>query len=224
MPEPKVDSLVDPTFLFRFEIAIQRAKLDWTLKGLKLPDSCKLPSFGALGNRPVFADVRMAWDEAGIGVHVTVTGKRQMPWCRETRLDESDGFHVWMDTRCSPGIHRATQYCHRFLWMPAGGGSKRERPVSALVPINRARSNPKHVGSGVIKVAAIPKHDGYELSGLIPAAAMTGFSPQDQPRIGLYYAVIDRELGWQTLTLGPEYPVIDDPSLWGEAVLEGATS
>ena len=31
--------------------------------------------------------------------------------------------------------------------------------------------------------------------------------------------VIDRELGWQTFSLGPEYPVMDDPSLWGEAVL-----
>ena len=39
---------------------------------------------------------------------------------------------------------------------------------------------------------------------------------------GVQYAVIDRELGWQTLTLGPEYPVMDDPSLWGEAVLAGA--
>ncbi len=38
----------------------------------------------------------------------------------------------------------------------------------------------------------------------------------------MYYAVIDRELGWQTLSLGPEFPVMDDPSLWGEAVLAKA--
>jgi hypothetical protein len=27
--------------------------------------------------------------------------------------------------------------------------------------------------------------------------------------------VIDRELGWQTFTVGQELPFVDDPSLWG---------
>ncbi len=220
MSELKPQSLIDPTMLFRFEVTLRKAPLKWTAKGLKLPASCRLPSFGALGQRPVFADVRMAWNRDGIGIHVTINGKRQLPWCRETRLDESDGFHVWIDTRCSPGIHRATQYCHRFLWMPAGGGPQRERPVASLVEINRARGNPKLIERDQLKIAAYPRHDGYELSGLIPATALTGFDPVDQPRIGFYYAVLDRELGWQTLTLGPEYPVTEDPSLWGEAVLD----
>jgi hypothetical protein len=217
--ETKPDQLIDPTMLFRFEVTLRKNPLKWTAKGLKLPVSCRLPSFGALGDRPIFADVRMAWNKDGIGVHVSVNGKRQLPWCRETRLDESDGFHIWIDTRCSPSIHRATQFCHRFLWMPAGGGSKREKPVAALVPIHRSRGNPKPVERDQLKIVAFPRHDGYELAGLIPASAMTGFSPSDQPRIALYYAVIDRELGWQTLALGPEYPVAEDPSLWGEAVL-----
>ena len=219
---PKEPSnLIDPTFLFRFEVTLRKAPLKWTPKGLSLPESCKLPSFGALSGRPVFADVRMAWSDMGIGIHVRVNGKRQLPWCRETRLDESDGFHVWIDTRCSPGIHRATQYCHRFLWMPAGGGPQRDRPVAALVPINRARGNPKAISPDDMPIKAYPRHDGYELSGMIAKSAMTGFEPTDNPRVGLYYSVLDRELGWQTLTLGPEYPVMEDPSLWGEAVLEG---
>jgi hypothetical protein len=103
--------------------------------------------------------------------------------------------------------------------MPAGGGPKREKPLASLIAINRARSHPKPVSPEQLKVAAYPRHDGYELSGFVPAAAMTGFDPGEQPRVGLYYAVIDRELGWQTFALGPEYPVMDDPSLWGEAVL-----
>jgi hypothetical protein len=27
--------------------------------------------------------------------------------------------------------------------------------------------------------------------------------------------VVDRELGWQTFTVGPEFPFVEDPSLWG---------
>ncbi len=220
LSELRPPSLIDPTFLFRFELTLRQHACKWTDKGLKLPATCRLPSFGALGNRPVFADLRMAWCKAGIGLHVAVNGKRQLPWCRESRLDDSDGVHVWIDTRCSPGIHRASQYCHRFLWMPAGGGSKRDQPVTALVPINRARSHPKAIAPQALKIAAYPRHDGYELSGFVPAAAMTGFDPAEQPRIGFYYAIVDRELGWQTLTLGPEYPVTEDPSLWGDAVLK----
>lgn len=213
------ESLIDPTFLFRFEVTLRHHPLEWTAKGLQLPDYCRLPSFGALGERPVYADVRMAWSEAGLGLHVRVAGKKALPWCRDTRLEDSDGFHLWIDTRCSPGIHRATQYCHRFLWMPAGGGPKREKPIASLIPIARARGNPKPIGPEQLKIAAYPRHDGYEMSGFIPAAALTGFDPRQQSRAGLYYAVVDRELGWQTLALGPEYPVADDPSLWGEAAM-----
>jgi hypothetical protein len=48
---------------------------------------------------------------------------------------------------------------------------------------------------------------------------MTGFDSNQYPRLSLYYAVIDRELGWQTLTLSQDYPVVEDPSLWAEAAL-----
>ena len=211
--------LIDPTVLFRFEVTLRKQAVKWTDKGLKLPESCRLPSFGALADRPVFADVRIAWNDAGIAVHVSVSGKRQLPWCRETRPEDSDGFHLWIDTRCSPHIHRATQYCHRFLFMPAGGGPRRDRPVSSLIEINRSRGNPKSISADALSIKAFPRHDGYELCGIIPATALTGFDPSDQTRLAFYYAVIDRELGWQTLGVGPEYPVTEDPSLWADAVL-----
>lgn len=218
----KAQTLVDPTFLFRFEVTLRQHQLQWTDKGLKLPESHRVPSFGALAGRPTFADVRLAWDTTGIAVDVRVSGKRQLPWCRQSRPEDSDGFHLWIDTRCSPGIHRATQYCHRFLWMPSGADADRERPVATLVPIHRARSQPKPIRDGELKVAAVARHDGYELSGLIRTPALTGFDPAAEPRIGIYYAAIDRELGWQSLSLGPDYPVMEDPSLWGEAVLQGS--
>ena len=213
------NQLVDPTILFRFEVRLLQAKLDWTKRGLELPPACRMPSFGALSGGPIFADLRVAWSTEGIGFTLKVAGKRAMPWCRDTRLDESDGLHLWMDTRNSPNIHRATQHCHRFLWLPAGGGPQRDRPVATIVPINRARANPKTIPSGALLIHAAPKHDGYELSGLIPTKAMTGFDPIDQPRIGFYYAVNDRELGNQSLTLSDRFPVAEDPSLWGEAAL-----
>ncbi|MCC9603211.1 hypothetical protein LOC67_21900 [Stieleria sp. JC731] len=205
--------------LFRFELTIRRDELEWTDKGLQLPERCRVPSFGALADRRNYADVRIAWSDSGLGFQIRVFGKKQLPWCRETRLDESDGFHLWVDTRCSPNIHRATGFCHRFLFMPAGGGPRRERALASLIEINRARANPKQVPPDTLRIKTLARHDGYELSGLIPSPAMTGYDPKDQSRLGFYFAVLDRELGWQTLSLGPEYPVMEDPSLWAEAQL-----
>ncbi len=216
---PEAKPLLDPTMLFKFEVRLLKHDLTWTPRGLSLPESCRLPSFGALSGGPIFADLRVAWSIDGIGFTVKVSGKRAMPWCRDTRLDESDGLHLWMDTRNSPSIHRATQHCHRFLFLPAGGGPQRDRPVATLIPINRARGNPKPIGDRVLQIHAAPKHDGYEMSGLIPATAMTGYEPHDQPRMSFYYAVTDRELGSQSLTLSDQFPVAEDPSLWGEAAL-----
>ena len=215
--------LVDPTILFRFEIQLHRADLKFGKRGLTLSEPYRLPSFSALAGNPIFADLRMAWSDDGIGFWIKVSGKRALPWCRETRLDESDGLHLWIDTRNSPNIHRATQHCHRFLWLPAGGGPKRDRPVASLVPINRARANPKPVPPTDLSVYAAPKHDGYELSGFIPAKSLTGYDPKDQSRIGFYYLVSDRELGQQALSLSETFPVAEDPSLWTDADLRDSS-
>ncbi|MEM6980004.1 MAG: hypothetical protein AAF539_10085 [Planctomycetota bacterium] len=212
-------SLVDPTCLFTFEVRILRQSLDWTRSGLSLPQACRVPSFSALAGGPIFGDLRLAWAPEGLGFSLAIAGKRQMPWCRETRLDESDGLHLWFDTRNSPNIHRATQHCHRFLFLPAGGGPRREKPVAVWVPINRARANPKPVDPKSLLIHAVPKHDGYEMSGLIPANALTGYDPLDQSRLGFYYRITDRERGDQSLSLSTDFPVEEDPSLWGRASL-----
>jgi hypothetical protein len=211
--------LIDPTFLFRFELAIRRHDCVWTGSGIELPENCRVPCFSSLAGRSTFADVRLAWEPGAIGFVIDVSGKRTLPWCRDSRLEDSDGFHLWVDTRCSPGIHRATQFCHRFLFMPSGGGPGKDQPMTGLMPIHRARQNPKSPPARSIQVYTKMKPDGYRLSGRIAAAAMTGYDAAQYPRLGLYYAVIDRELGWQTLTLSQDYPVVEDPSLWTEAVL-----
>ncbi len=215
-----MSTLLDSTFPFRFEVAIRQYPLRWQEGGLQLPAACRMPSWGALADHPLYADVRMAWSPAGIGFTVRATGKRQLPWCRDSRIEESDGFHLLFDTRCSPGIHRANRYCHRFLFMPIGGGPKRDIPTAAMMPIHRARQHPTPPPKGRLKVSGRCTTDGYELSGMMLADGLTGFDPAQSPRISLWYAVIDRELGWQTFSLGPEFPVTEDPSLWGEANLD----
>jgi len=215
--------ILAPTFLFRFAVPIKHVETPWTATGknagANLDESFRLPSFGELEGRRLFADFRGAWHESGLAFHVRVAGKRQHPWCRESRLDESDGLHLWVDTRDTHNIHRAGRFCHRFAFLPMGSGRKLTDPIAAPVLIARAREHPKPAREGAIAAISHVVADGYELSAFIPAEAMTGWDTTNHTRLGFTYAVTDRELGWQTFTIGREFPFTEDPSLWGTVEL-----
>ena len=68
--------------------------------------------------------------------------------------------------------------------------------------------------TGCCKSARQRRPDGYALEAFIPAEAMTGFEPQEHPRLGFNYAIVDRELGLQTFSVGHPLPYDEDPSLW----------
>ena len=210
------EQLIAPPFLFRFSIPCLFTKKAWSTEGVQLDTRFRLPSFqSALGAGPQFADLRLAWRNDGIVFHLQVRGKKQSPWCRESRLDDSDGLSLWIDTRDTQSIHRAGRFCHRFVFLPQGEGAKLERPVAELLNIHRAKENPKQPQRGALQVRSERRVDGYLMQGFIPATAMTGYDPTEHLRLGFYYAVTDRELGWQTFSLGAEYPFQSDPSLWG---------
>jgi hypothetical protein len=211
--------LLSPVFLFRFAFACRRAATLWPDRAAELGADYALPSFGELEGRRRFADLRMAWNETGLEFQLQVTGKAQETWCRDTRVEDSDGLNIWIDTRDAHTIHRATRFCHRFVVLPFGAGTRGEQPVAILLPINRARELPKPIEPGTLRVDRVKLADGYTLRVLVPAGAITGFDPLEHPKLGFSYAVVDRELGWQTLSVGPEFPFVEDPSLWGTVEL-----
>ena len=208
-------------FLFRLSVPCLYQQELWTDRGIQLGQDYRLPDFGRLEGRAAFADVRVAWSQAGLAFTVRVAGKRQRPWCRETRLDDSDGLQVWIDTRATQNIHRASRFCHRFVFLPAGGGRTLEESVADQLLINRARENAKPVRPGGLKIRSEKRVDGYVLEAHVPAAALTGYDPEEHKRLGFTYAISDRELGCQTLSVGPEFPFRDDPSLWSALELVG---
>jgi hypothetical protein len=211
MAEP----LVPPRMLFRFSAPCHRTSLTWSPQGLDLDDSYRLPSLHELEGARTLADVRAAWSDAGIFLLVRVDGKKQPPWCRDSRLDESDGLQVWIDTRDTHNVHRASRFCHRFAFLPTGGGPRRDQPVADQMLINRAREHARPVRPNQLKVHVRNHSDGYSLAVFIPAAALTGFEPADHPKLGFTYALIDRERGIQSFSSGAELPFDEDPSLWG---------
>ena len=211
------DQLIAPPFLFRFRIPCGSIAKSWSKQdGIALTPRFKVPSFQSeLGGQPSFADFRVAWSGEGLFFNLQVRGKKQAPWCRESRLEESDGLTLWIDTRDTHNVHRASRFCHQFVFLPQGEGAQHANPVAELLNINRAKDNPKQPARGALQVRSEKRVDGYLMHGHVPANAITGYDPNEHSKLGFYYAVTDRELGWQTLSLGSEYPFQTDPSLWG---------
>jgi hypothetical protein len=214
------DQLLASTFLFRYAVPCLRRETLWTAKGTELGEEFRLPSLAELDGNRAYADVRTAWSDAGLAFSLRVEGKRQQAWCRENRLEDSDGFHVWLDTRDTHNIHRAGRFCHHFVFLPSGGGSRQEEAVAEPLLINRARENPRPVRPGMLKARSEKRVNGYLLEAFVPTAALTGFEPAEHPRLGFFYAVADRELGPQTFSIGREFPFEEDPSVWGTLELQ----
>src|SRR5690349_2408406 len=118
-------TLIPPSFLLRVSYPCRYRKampLEDDDVLLDLPPECRLDSFAAMDGRPSFADVRLAWNELGLGLQVEVKGKDKEPQGDASRPRASDGVTLWLDTRDARTSHRASRYCHMFHFLPTGGG------------------------------------------------------------------------------------------------------
>ncbi|MCL6501565.1 MAG: hypothetical protein K6T86_02690 [Pirellulales bacterium] len=206
--------MISPRFLFRFAAPCRKLKPLWPPAG-PLHACYRLPAPAELGDEPSYADVRAAWSEEGLRFTLRVSGKRHPPRCRETHPDESDGFHLLIDTRNRHDVHRATRFCHEFVFLPAGAGRRLDEPVVLQVRINRAREDAPRAPQSALAVKAERRIDGYLLECFVAAAALTGFDPQEHRQLGFHYWIQDHELGLTTWCAPRELPHFDNPTLWG---------
>lgn len=214
--------LIASTFLFRFAVPC-RPLTEWPPSfdsDLQLPDAYRVPAFSTLDGHPQFGHFGLGWHSRGLALSLRVTGKHQTPWCRESSPEVSDGLSLFIDTRPSGDIHRASRFCHHFVFMPLSGSARHTRPLAQLVSIARAKEEPKPIAAKTIQISSKLSRDGYCLSGLIPAESLTGYDVDESRSLGFFYLIRDRELGWQSYSIGQSYPVMSDPSLWGGLELE----
>lgn len=211
--------LLPQTFWFRLAAACPRIDGLPRPRGrlLDLPESSALPDTGALAGSPSWADVRAAWNPSGLAVAVEVTGKSG-PITREPLGSaQGEGLTLWIDTRDTRTIHRATRFCHRFSFTlrPSREGLA---VAVAQKPIARALADAPSADLSAISARADLIRGGWRLEAFLPAAALNGFDPETNRRLGFAYQVSDLEREDRFLTVGRDFPIGEDPSLW--AVLE----
>ncbi len=185
---------------------------------VELPESARIQNFAALDEQKNFADVRLAWNEFGLAVQMEVKGKAQPPVGDRDKPKSCDGLWLFLDTRDARASHRGSRFCHCFLFLAAGGGTDKDEPFVTQVKINRALQDAPMANLADIPFRCSRMKGGYRLEAFLPGPALSGFDPAEHPRLGVYYAVRDQELGDQFLSVNWDFPFADDPSLW--AVLE----
>jgi Carbohydrate family 9 binding domain-like len=213
--------IIPHRFLFRFSIPVSHVAKRATggQPFLDLDAAPFFPDLNPLDDATSFAKLQAGWNEDGIGFRVTVAGKK-MPIAEipdEPR--ESDGFQLWLDTRNTQSIHRASRFCHHFAFLPAsnasaGLGKKNGAGIAYQFAIALAKEDASSNRAGLLRTASKSQVGGYVLDAWIPTETLTGYDPTANPLIGFYYVVRDAELGEQFLAVGRDFPFDHDPSLW----------
>src|SRR5262249_34877255 len=132
-------------------------------KLLGLGDEFALADFSQLDGAQPSGELRLAWNERGLGVSVELSGKKQPPTVDRNAPENSDGLRLFIDTRNTQNTPRASRYCHQFFLLPAGGGREGSQPVCVQTPILRAREETPQADTAQVKLAAVVSKTGYAL-------------------------------------------------------------
>ena len=214
--------LVPNRFLVRLLYACPYVKdmpLDDDDSIVDLPEAARLDPFADMDDAPQFADVRLGWNETGLGVTVVVKGKDNFPIGDADRPRQSDGVTLWVDTRGDRTGHRASRTCHQFHFLAAGGGSNKDEPAFVQTKIHRALQDAPLSTSVDVPFRFERLKGGYRIEAFLIANVLTGFDSEQYPRLGVFYAVRDFEKGEQTPGADSDFPFAEDPSLWASMEL-----
>jgi hypothetical protein len=191
---------------------------DPTAELLELPASGIVQAHAALEDKRSYAELRLGWNEKGLGVQLTVTGKRQGLQGDQERPGSCDGLHLWLATRPVGSSRRATRYCHHLILLATGCGPQRDQPGLTALRIPRALQDAPlpRTELGLIRRYSLPTGHDYRLQAFLPAPALPGYDPEESPHLGFFFLVRDHELGDQFLALDWNFPVGEDPALWDQ--------
>ena len=214
-------NVVPTSLLFDFRPRLSRCSGPTKKKTgrlLSLPDAATLFQPSSVNDSVVFASLRLGWNEDGLGGELTVAGRTAPPQGDVTKLDTTDSLSVWLDTRPSGIVHRATEYCHSFGFVPAteSGG-----PQAVVLPIAQQRASRIESNVKLFSLRTQSTTTGYTLEFWIPGTQLHGFREITEfGRLGFHAVVQDSELGEQSFSLADDFPTSYDPSTWTQLELQ----
>ena len=213
--------LGDPAWLFDLGFPIKHFsgrlvnpdRLEW-----ELADEYRIPALSSLSGGRRFAEMSIGWHSTGLFFHsrLRASSGKEAAFAANNWSAKTQSCSVYIDTRWSPGVHRATSFCHRFDFLLNRPTSTQPvvRGHGELNPIQRARAAPANVHPSDISVATFFRSDGYDIKAYLKGEALTGFSPEEFQEIGIFYTINDSILGTQIMARTLQSPYFEDPNVW----------
>lgn len=220
-----MSTLLPQPFWFRVAHSSRRVEGIPRAKGrlLDLHEGHELADLGKLDGQPGWVRVRSAWNDQGLGLCFEVVDKVGEISPEPGRPSGIDTVQVWIDTRDTRTVHRATRFCHRFVATIMPGVGKALEVSVSQKPIARALADPPMTGAALVRTKVERTLSGYRLELFVPAGALIGFDPEENRRFGLAYQVTDPDRGELFSGVGREFPIGEDPSLWATLTFDEAT-
>jgi hypothetical protein len=212
--------LLPQVFWFRAAVVCPKVEGIPRPKGrlLDLPESCALPDFAGFEGGTSWFQARVGWNSGGIGLAFEVFDKAG---AISPEVGRPDGVQVWVDTRDTRNVHRATRFCHRFVASLHAGSGRLLKVEVSQKPIARAISDAPVTRDAEVEARAERTLSGWRLELFLPAEALHGFDPETNRRLGFACQVTDPDRGDAFLGVGREFPIGEDPSLWATLELVG---
>ncbi len=188
---------------------------------LDLPATCAVADLSSLEDRVSWAAVRLAWNPRGLGIAILADA----PASKAARsVDRPEGFadvNLWIDTRDTRNVSRATRFCHRFSAHLTLARDRKSLDVELCQRvIARAVADAPISAPDWLSTRAELTRDGWLLELFLPARALHGFDPETNRRLGFAYQVSDHEREDQFLGVGRDFPLGENPSLWATLELQ----
>jgi hypothetical protein len=217
--------LIPQAFWFRFASTCPRIdnipKARESGRLLDLPDSCALADIGQLDGKERWAEVRVAWNPGGLAIAVLASGVSPV----QLSAGRAEGFanaQFWIDTRDTRDVSRATRFCNRYVARLEAKRSERKLIVKASQqPVVRATNDSPRCDPELIVSRAEHSRNAWILEVFLPAKAVNGFDPETNRRLGFAYQISDFVREDQFLSVGRDFPVGENPSLWSTLELTG---
>ncbi len=179
-----------------------------------MPAACALPDLSALEGRVSWASVRVGWNPEGLGIAILAEGTT----AAASSPDRPEGFadvNVWIDTRDTRNVSRATRFCHRFSAHLTRNRDRKGLKVElSQRAIARAVADAPIASADELSARAELTRSGWILDLFLPARALHGFDPDTNRRLGFAYQVSDHDREDQFLGVGRDFPLGENPSLW----------
>lgn len=211
-----MSQVVPPSFLFQYALPMVRADQLPGAAGspLRLPSAATVFLPAQLNSAETPWSLKAAWNTEGLGFEVRLRKKSFPPAGRWSAVQSSDRVMILLDTRPGAGVQRATEFCSLLTILPLDDDAE-DQPSARFIEIAQQRTTRVAQDVRRCRLETVLASDGYTLSVWIPGSQLPGFAELSETRaLGLYVIVDDSELGHLPMSVGGDFPVAWNPSIW----------